>query len=166
MERAWTLLRRRTGEELLDRILGALPAFFEQLVVDLQLAMGYGGSRSDAGESVGRTGDGGIDGIIKEDKLGLDMIYVQAKRWEGTVGHPVVRGFAGSLESARARRGVLITTSTFPAEARQYVERIEKRIVLVDGAMLARLLVNHGVGVTTIRLYVVRREDLDHFETE
>ena len=126
--------------------------------------MGYGGSRRDAGEAVGRTGDGGIDGIIKEDRLGLDAIYVQAKRWEANVGRPVVQAFAGSLEGHRAKKGVLITTSDFSADAKDYVTRIEKKIVLVNGGELANLMIEHGIGVTEITAYVLKRLDGDYFE--
>ncbi len=126
--------------------------------------MGYGGSRQDAGQAVGRSGDGGIDGIIKEDRLGLDGIYVQAKRWEASVGRPVVQAFAGSLEGHRARKGVLITTSDFTADARDYVTRIEKRIVLLSGPELADLMVEHGVGVTEIRSSTLKRRDSDYFD--
>ena len=140
------------------------PAFFEQVVVDLLVAMGYGGSRRDAGQAVGRAGDGGIDGIIKEDRLGLDGIYVQAKRWEASVGRPTVQAFAGSLEGHRARKGVLITTSELTGDARDYVTRIEKRIVLISGAELADLMVEHGVGVTEVRSYALKRLDSDYFE--
>jgi restriction system protein len=154
------------GQELLDRALRASPAFFERLVVDLLVAMGYGGSRRDAGEAVGRSGDGGIDGIIKEDKLGLDVVYVQAKRWANPVGRPTVQAFAGSLEGHRARKGVLITTSSFTRDAREYVERIEKKIVLVDGEALASLMIENGVGVSEVEAYVVKRLDEDYFEGE
>ena len=133
-------------------------------MVDLFVAMGYGGSRQDAGRAVGKSGDGGIDGIIKEDRLGLDAVYVQAKRWESTVGRPVVQAFAGSLEGHRARKGVLITTSDFSAEARDYVTRIEKRIVLVGGGELAELMVEHGIGVTAVAQYTLKRLDGDYFE--
>lgn len=124
-------LRRSVAQDLLDRIKAAPPEFFEQLVVDLLVAMGYGGSHEDAGQAIGRSGDGGIDGIIKEDRLGLDFVYIQAKRWEGVVGRPQTQGFAGSLEGQRSRKGVFITTSDFTKGARDYVDRIEKRIVLV-----------------------------------
>ena len=112
------------------------PRFFENLVVDLLVALGYGGSRHDAGQAVGQSGDGGIDGIIKEDKLGLDAVYIQAKRWETTVGRPIVQAFAGSLEGQKARKGVVITTSQFSQEAKEYANRIEKKIVLIDGEQL------------------------------
>jgi len=134
--------------------------------VDLLVAMGYGGSRKDAGEAIGRSGDEGIDGIIKEDRLGLDVVYIQAKRWESTVGRPVVQAFAGSLMGQRARSGVLITTSRFSQGARDYVNRIEKRIVLIDGEQLAQLMIDHGVGVAEVVTYVVKRIDNDYFSDE
>ena len=126
--------------------------------------MGYGGSVEDAGRAVGRSGDGGIDGIIKEDKLGLDFVYVQAKRWSGSVGRPVVQAFAGSLEGVRARKGVLITTSYFSQDALDYVQRIEKRIVLVDGKQLAELMIDHDIGVNVFQTYKVKRLDSDYFD--
>jgi restriction system protein len=119
--------------EVLEAVKKASPSFFEQVVIDLLVRMGYGGSAEDAGRAVGRAGDGGIDGIIKEDKLGLDVVYVQAKRWAGSVGRPVVQAFAGCLEGVRAKKGVLITTSFFTPDALDYVQKIEKRIVLIDG---------------------------------
>lgn len=126
--------------------------------------MGYGGSLQDAGQAVGRSGDDGIDGIIKEDKLGLDVVYIQAKRWSGTVGKPDVQAFAGSLEGQRARKGVFITTSRFTADARDFVTRIEKRIVLIDGEQLGGLLIDHGVGVADVATYRVKRIDADYFD--
>ena len=164
LEAIWQTLRDQTADDLLALVKAVTPTFFERLVVDVLVAMGYGGSRTDAAESVGRSGDGGIDGIIKEDKLGLDAIYVQAKRWDGVVGRPVVQAFAGSLEGVRARKGVLITTSTFSAEADAYVKQIEKKIVLIDGQRLMRLMFEHGVGVTTSRTYEIMRVDSDYFE--
>ncbi|HHV07231.1 MAG TPA: restriction endonuclease [Firmicutes bacterium] len=152
------------ADELLEKIKSCSPAFFERLVVDLLLAMGYGGSREDAGEAIGTSGDGGVDGIIKEDRLGLDVIYIQAKRWENTVGRPVVQGFAGSLEGLRAKKGVLITTSSFSQEAENYVKRIEKKIVLIDGKTLARLMIDFDVGVSEIVTYRIKKLDLDYFE--
>ena len=120
---------------------------------------------SDAGKAGGKTGDGGIDGVIKEDRLGLDTLYMQAKRWEGTIGRPVVQSFVGSLEGVHARRGVLITTSDFSAEARQYVKGLEKRVVLIDGKELVKLMFEFGVGVAPVgQPYVVKRVDLDFFE--
>jgi restriction system protein len=163
-EASYQSLRTSVELELLDRVKAASPAFFEQLVVDLLVAMGYGGSQADAGKAIGQSGDGGIDGVIKEDRLGLDTIYLQAKRWEGNVGRPVVQAFVGSLAGQHARRGVLITTSDFSAEARRYVEGIEQRIILIDGAELARLMFEFGVGVTPVGSpYVLKRVDLDFF---
>lgn len=163
LEASYQELRRELAQELLDRVKRCSPRFFEQLVVDVLVAMGYGGSRTDAGQAIGQTGDGGIDGIIKEDRLGLDVVYIQAKRWDRTVGRPEVQAFAGSLEGQRARKGVFITTSQFSQDARRYVEIIEKRIVLIDGEQLAQLMIDHGVGVTEVSHYVVRRIDLDYF---
>lgn len=164
-ESSFQSIRASIEAELLIRAKVASPAFFEQLVVDLLVAMGYGGSQADAGRAIGQSGDGGIDGVIKEDRLGLDTIYLQAKRWEGKVGRPVVQAFVGSLAGQHARRGVLITTSDFSGEARRYVEGIEHRIILVDGAELARLMFEFGVGVTPVGLpYVLKRVDLDFFD--
>lgn len=159
-------LRSVLAAELLDRISHCTPPFFERLVVDLLVAMGYGGSRQDAGQAVGRSGDDGIDGIIKEDKLGLDVVYVQAKRWTDAVSRPHVQAFAGSLEGQRARKGVFITTSRFTADARDYVTRIEKRIVLIDGSRLGELLIDHGIGVNEVSTYKVMRIDADYFDEE
>jgi restriction system protein len=166
LEASYQQLREALAQDLLERIKQASPTFFERLVIDLLVAMGYGGSRRDAGEAVGRSGDGGIDGIIKEDRLGLDFVYVQAKRWEGSVSRPTVQAFAGSLEGQRARKGVLITTSTFTREARDYVTRIEKRIVLIDGDQLTQLMIDHGVGVADVTSYHVKRVDTDYFGDE
>lgn len=166
LERAYQTLRGSLAQELVEKIKQASPSFFERLVVELLLKMGYGGSRHDAGQAIGRSGDGGVDGIIKEDKLGLDVIYIQAKRWQNTVGRPDVQAFAGSLEGHRARKGVFITTSQFSAEAQDYVSRIEKKIVLIDGQLLSELMIDHDLGVTTEDSYVVRRLDLDYFGEE
>ena len=166
LEASYHNLRRTLAEELLDRVKKCPPKFFEKLVVDLLVSMGYGGSRKDAGQAVGQSGDDGIDGIIKEDKLGLDVVYLQAKRWEATVGRPVVQAFAGSLEGQRARKGVLITTSQFSQEARDYVSRIEKKIILIAGEELAQLMIDHGIGVTEVRTYSLRKMDLDYFGEE
>ena len=157
-------VRQALADELLERVKQCRPEFFEQLVVDVLIAMGYGGSRQDAGQAVGRGGDGGIDGEINEDRLGLDKVYIQAKRWDGTVGRPVVQAFVGSLEGKRARKGVLITTSEFSREAREYIGHIEKRVVLVDGDQLADLMIEHDVGVTDVVSYAVKRVDADYFE--
>jgi restriction system protein len=164
LEASYQSLRSILAGDLLDRIGNCSPVFFERLVVDLLVAMGYGGSRRDAGLAVGRSGDGGIDGIIKEDKLGLDFVYVQAKRWSGAVSRPDIQAFAGSLEGQRARKGVFITTSKFTSDAHDYVTRIEKRIVLIDGEQLAQLMIDHGVGVADVALYHVKKIDTDYFE--
>ncbi|HEY3244186.1 MAG TPA: restriction endonuclease, partial [Phycisphaerae bacterium] len=159
-------LRRAVAQDLLERVKRCSPTFFEKLVVDLLVAMGYGGSRKDAGQAVGSARDGGIDGIIKEDRLGLDAVYLQAKRWDAAVGRPTVQAFAGSLEGHRARKGVLITTSAFTSDAREYVERIEKKIVLIDGEQLAQLMIDYDVGVTEAVVYKVKKPDADYFGEE
>lgn len=159
-------VRGAVATELLDRIKASPPDFFERLVVDLLLKMGYGGSRRDAGQAVGKSGDGGIDGVIKEDRLGLDAVYIQAKRWEGSVGAPVVREFAGTLDFHKANKGVLITTSTFTADAKVFTQSIGKRIVLVDGVMLAELMIDNEVGVITESTYRLVRVDQGFFEPE
>jgi restriction system protein len=166
LENGFQALHGQLSEELLDKISKASPRFFEKLVVDLLLAMGYGGSRSDAGQAIGKSGDDGLDGIIKEDRLGLDAVYVQAKRWKSTVGRPEIQSFAGSLEGHRARKGVFITTSQFSADAKEYVNRIEKKIVLIDGDLLANLSIEFGIGVAPVTTYRVQKIDLDYFEEE
>ncbi len=128
--------------------------------------MGYGGSRQDAGRAIGKSGDGGIDGIIKEDKLGLDVIYVQAKRWEGTVGRPEIQKFAGALQGQRAAKGIFITTSTYSRDAIEYAEIINSKIILIDGEQLAGLMIDHNVGVSTVGMYELKRIDNDYFEGE
>ena len=133
--------------------------------MDLLVAMGYGGSIEDAGQVVGRAGDEGIDGIIKEDKLGLDVVYIQAKRWKDVVGRPYIQAFAGSLEGARARKGIFLTTSHFSQDAIDYVQKIEKRIVLVDGKQLAEFMIDYDVGVTASQVFKVKRLDTDYFES-
>jgi restriction system protein len=163
---AYGKLRRDIETELLDTVKAASPGFFERVVIDLLVAMGYGGSRQDAGRAIGRSGDEGIDGIIKEDKLGLDVIYVQAKRWEGTVGRADIQKFAGALQGQRANKGVFITTSQFASTAEDYVNTISLKIILIDGANLARLLVDHNVGVTPVGVYELKRIDSDYFEGE
>lgn len=164
LELAFEELSTELATDLLDKIKASSPRFFEHLVIDLLVAMGYGGSRADAAQVVGKTGDGGIDGTIKEDKLGLDVIYVQAKRWENVVGRKEIQAFAGSLEGERASKGVFITTSNFSAEALDFVKRIGKKIVLIDGERLAKLMIEHGVGCTEDRRYIIRRLDNDYFE--
>ncbi len=163
IEAGYQSLREELILEIIEQVKRCSPRFFERLVVKLLVAMGYGGSLEDAGQVLGRSGDGGIDGTIKEDKLGLDVICIQAKRWEGTVGRPVVQAFAGSMEGFRARKGVLITTSNFSKEAEDYITRIERKIVLVDGQRMAELMIAHNVGVTVMQTYEIKRVDSDFF---
>lgn len=164
LERAYEQLRFSVESELLEAIRRVSPAFFEQLVVDLLVAMGYGGSHEEAARTIGRSGDGGIDGVIDEDRLGLDSIYVQAKRWEGSVGRPEIQKFAGALQGQRASKGIFITSSSFTAEAIDYVQKIGTRIVLVDGRRLAALMFEYNVGVAARRNYIVKSVDSDYFE--
>ncbi len=166
LESSYQSLRNKLVQEILERIMTCSPRFFERLVVDLLVRMGYGGSRKDAGRAIGQSGDGGVDGIINEDRLGLDVVYIQAKRWESTVGRPVVQAFAGSLEGFRAKKGVMMTTSTFSKDAVDYVGRIEKKIVLIDGEQLAQFMIDYGVGVAEMVTYTVKRIDLDYFDEE
>ncbi|WP_226685272.1 restriction endonuclease [Shewanella indica] len=167
MTKAFSALNSALADELLEQIHSLSPKFFEQLVVDLMLAMGYGGSQRDAGQATQYSNDGGIDGIIKEDKLGLDSIYLQAKRYrDNTVGRPDIQAFAGALDMHRARKGGFITTSSFSKDAREFVSMIEKRIVLIDGRELAALMIEHNVGVSTRELYAVKAIDSDYFLEE
>ncbi|MBW8073934.1 MULTISPECIES: restriction endonuclease [Metallibacterium] len=164
IETAYQGLRAQLAEELLSRILASSPTFFEQLVVELLVKMGYGGSRRDAGERIGQTGDGGIDGIIKEDRLGLDTLFIQAKRWQGSVGRPEIQKFVGALQGQRARKGVFITTSCFTADAADYASRIDTKVVLIDGKQLADLMIDFDVGVAAAGSYAIKRVDSDYFE--
>lgn len=166
MASAYQRVRKNLEAELLEQVKAVSPAFFERLVVDLIVTMGYGGSRQDAGRAIGRTGDGGIDGIIKEDRLGLDVIYLQAKRWESTVGRPEVQKFAGALQGQRANKGIFITTSNYSREALEYVNVIATKIILIDGETLATLMVDHNVAVTRTGVYELKRIDADYFDVE
>jgi restriction system protein len=166
MDAAFSELRNDLAGNLLEQIAGLSPAFFERLVVDVLLKMGYGSSLKEAGKAIGRSGDGGIDGIINEDKLGLDVIYIQAKRWEGIVGRPEIQKFMGALAGNRARKGVFITTSSFTKDARDYVNSIDVKIVLVDGNQLAKLMIEHDVGVAQQEAYIVKKIDADYFTEE
>lgn len=163
---AYQRLRVDLEAELIEQVKVTSPAFFERLVVDLLVRMGYGGTLRDAGRAVGRSGDGGIDGIIKEDRLGLDAIYIQAKRWDSTVGRPEIQKFAGALQGHRARKGVFITTSSFSGDALDFVSRIDSKIVLIDGVMLAKHMIDHNVGVSIARSYEIKRIDSDYFSEE
>ncbi len=163
LEDAYEAIRTALANELLQHVKEASPRFFETLVVELLLKMGYGGTRNDAGRAIGQSGDEGIDGIINEDRLGLDTIYIQAKRWDAPVGRPETQNFAGALQGQRARKGIFITTSGFSREAREYATRIDSKIVLVDGEMLAQLMIDHSVGTTALQTYDIKRIDSDYF---
>ncbi|HEY2546766.1 MAG TPA: restriction endonuclease [Candidatus Acidoferrum sp.] len=163
---AYQTLRRDTAVEVLLRVKKSSAAFFERLVVELLLKMGYGGSLKEAGNAIGRSGDEGIDGIIKEDRLGLDLIYLQAKKWEGTVGRPEIQKFVGALHGKRAKKGVFITTGTFSSEATEYVGNIDPKVVLIDGRQLAEFMIDFGLGVTESSTYQVKRIDSDYFGEE
>jgi restriction system protein len=166
LDAAYGRLRLDLEAELLEQVKGASPSFFERLVVELLVRMGYGGTLRDAGQAVGRSGDGGIDGIIKEDRLGLDVIYIQAKRWDSTVGRPEIQKFAGALQGHRARKGVFLTTSSFSADALEFVSRLDSKIVLIDGVALAKHMIDHNVGVSMSRSYEVKKIDSDYFTEE
>lgn len=160
-------LRKQLEFDGLARVKARLPDFFERLVVRLLTTMGYGGSLADAGKAIGKSGDGGIDGVIKEDKLGLDLLYIQAKRWDNSsVGRPEIQKFVGALHGKRARKGIFLTTSTFTREAKDYAEGLETEVILIDGAQLAELMFDYGVGVSTANSYVVKRIDSVFFEDE
>ena len=156
-------LQEDLASELLDRIKDCSPSFFEKLVVELLVKMGYGGSRQDAGKAIGKSHDEGIDGIIKEDKLGLDIVYIQAKKWENPVSRPEIQKFAGALQGKRAKKGIFITTSKFSKSSIEYVSRIENKIILIDGEQLAKLMIEHDVGVSTIASYTIKKTDSDYF---
>lgn len=166
IEAAYQTLEATLRADLLDRIAKNSPAFFEQLIVDLLVAMGYGGSHKNAAAQLGRSGDGGVDGVINEDRLGLDRVYVQAKRYAAanSVGRPDVQAFVGSLVGLGATKGVFVTTSTFSAQARDFVKHLSQRVVLLDGESLAGLMIEHGIGVRTNRTVEFRRLDEDFFE--
>jgi restriction system protein len=166
LDAAYQRLRQDLEGDLLEQVKAASPSFFERLVVELLVRMGYGGTLRDAGQAVGKSGDGGIDGIIKEDRLGLDVIYIQAKRWDSTVGRPEIQKFAGALQGHRARKGVFITTSAFSSDALDFVSRIDSKIVLIDGAALAKHMIDQDVGVSTLRSYEVKKIDSDYFSEE
>ena len=152
------------AQELLSTVKECSPNFFELLVIDLLVKMGYGGSRRDAGQAIGKSGDEGIDGIIKEDKLGLDVIYIQAKRWENVVSRPEIQKFAGALQGQRAKKGIFITTSYFSKEAEEYASKIDSKIVLIDGQKLGQLMIENNIGVSTTATYEVKKIDIDYFE--
>ncbi len=163
LEDAYEMLRKNLAGEILSQLKASSPNFFEKVVVEVLVKMGYGGSRKDAGQAIGRSGDEGIDGIIKEDRLGLDIIYIQAKRWENTVTRPEIQKFAGALQGKRARKGIFITTSDFSQNSHEYVSAIESKIILIDGQQLSQLMIDFGVGVATDAIYELKRLDSDYF---
>ncbi len=164
IESAYQTIRSSLATELLQQIKGCSPEFFERLVVDVLVKMGYGGTRKDAGKAIGKSGDEGIDGIINEDRLGLDVIYIQAKRWENTVSRPEIQKFVGALQGQKARKGIFITTSNFSKQADDYASMIENNVVLIDGGALANLMIDHDVGTTLVSSYEIKRVDSDYFD--
>jgi len=164
LEDAYSQIRSTLANELLETLQKVDPKQFEQIVIDLLVRMGYGGSRADAGKAIGKTGDEGIDGIIKEDRLGLGVIYVQAKRWGQIIGRPEVQKFAGALAGQHATKGIFITTSSFTKESLGYASALAIKVVLLDGLALTNLMIDHGVGVTTESVYEVKRVDSDYFD--
>ena len=159
--------RRQIEQDVLAKVKSCSPEFFERLVVKLLTAMGYGGSLADAGKAIGKSGDGGVDGVIKEDKLGLEQIYIQAKRWDSaSVGRPEIQKFVGALHGKRARKGIFLTTSFFTKDAEEYAKGLETKVILINGQQLAELMFDYGVGVSTESTYVVKRLDNDFFEDE
>lgn len=166
MGSAFHTLSQTTADDLLTRLKTCSPAFFERIVVKLLMAMGYGGIAGE-GTVTGKSGDGGIDGVIKQDKLGLDVVCIQAKRWDGPVGRPVIQSFAGSMDLYRAKKGVLLTTSIFTKDAQDFVNRIEgKKVVLIDGEQLAELMIEHSLGVTTTKTYELKEVSNDFFDED
>jgi restriction system protein len=166
IDRSYSELRSQLADELIEQIKGCSSEFFERLVVNVIVAMGYGGSPRDAAKATQRSNDGGIDGIIKQDRLGLDTVYIQAKKLDESrpIHRPEIQKFAGALQGVRARKGIFITTSSFSEGAREYVATIDSKIVLIDGAELAQLMIDHSIGVTTHQTYEIKRLDSDYFE--
>jgi len=167
LQNSYLSIRKELAANLLERIKTNSPAFFENLVVDLMVSLGYGGSKSDASQSiVGKIGDEGIDGIIKEDRLGLDVIYLQAKRWEGTVGRPEIQKFVGALHGQRAKKGVFITTGKYSVEATDYVKNIDPKVILIDGEKLVDYMIDLNLGTTTSSTLEIKKIDSDYFEED
>ena len=165
LESGYLSIKNELADELLSTIKNISPSKFEKLVIDLLVKMGYGGSIKEAATVVGKSGDEGIDGIIKEDKLGLDVIYIQAKKWDsGTIGRPEIQKFAGALLGKKAKKGIFITTSTFTNEAKKYVTDIDAKIILLDGKQLTELMIENNLGVSTQDVYTIKRIDSDYFE--
>jgi len=166
LESAYQNLKNDLASDLLQQIKESPPSLFEKIVVELLVRMGYGGSRKDAGKAIGKSGDEGIDGIIKEDRLGLDIIYIQAKRWENTVGRPEIQKFAGALQGQRAKKGIFITTANFSRDAYEYASRIDSKVVLINGEQLTQYMIDNNIGVTPISNYELKRIDSDYFNEE
>jgi restriction system protein len=159
-------INQNLSEELLQEIKNCSPSFFEKIVVDLLITMGYGGSRKEAGEVLGKTRDEGIGGIIKEDKLGMDTIYIQAKRWEAVVGRPEIQKFVGALHGQRAKKGIFITTSSFTKDALDYVKNIDPKVILINGKTLTNMMISFNVGVSIVQTLEIKRIDTDYFHEE
>lgn len=166
IEAAYQSLRQTLAEDVLQTVKGCSPSFFERLVIDVLVKMGYGGTRKEAGKAIGKSGDGGIDGIINEDRLGLDVIYIQAKKWENSVGRPEIQKFAGALQGQRAKKGIFITTSNFTNEAKEFASKIDSKITLIDGETLSQLMIDYNVGINSIVNYELKRIDSDYFIEE
>ena len=168
LETAYQKIRKSLASELINKVVNLSPSFFEKLVVELLVKMGYGGSIKDAGKAMGKSGDEGIDGTIKEDKLGLDIIYIQAKRWKpgNVVGRPELQKFVGALAGQGAKKGIFITTSNFTKEALEYTPRNETKIVLIDGEQLAQLMIDYNLGCTPQQTYELKKIDSDYFGEE
>lgn len=166
LETGYQSIRKSLEEDILSKLKAVSPSFFERIVVQLLVRMGYGGSIQDAGKAIGKTGDEGIDGIIKEDKLGLDVIYVQAKRWDGVVGRPELHKFVGALAGQGAKKGIFITTSSFTKDAISYAPKNDTKIVLIDGAKLAQYMIDYSLGVSVQNIYEIKKLDSDYFEEE
>lgn len=168
LETAYLKIRKSLAQELINKVIQLPPAFFEKLVVELLVKMGYGGSIKDAGKAIGKTSDEGIDGTIKEDKLGLDIIYIQAKRWQprNAVGRPEIHKFVGALAGQGAKKGIFITTSSFTKEAIEYQPRNETKIVLIDGDQLSQMMIDHDLGVSSTNKYEIKKIDHDYFGDE
>lgn len=166
IEDGYQQIRENLAQDLLVSIKSNSPKFFERLVVELLVKMGYGGSIKDAGQAIGKTADEGIDGIIKEDRLGLDVIYIQAKRWDNSVGRDEIQKFVGALEGKRAKKGVFITTSEFSTGATEYAQQINAKVILIDKEKLAQFMIDFDVGVSREMVYEIKRIDTDYFEEQ
>jgi restriction system protein len=166
IEIGYKTLTENLADELLEKVKNQSPDFFEELVVDLLVEMGYGGTIKDAGKAIGKSGDEGIDGVIKEDRLGLDIIYIQAKRWDSTVGSPEIQKFAGALQGKNAKKGIFITTSSFSSQAKEYADKVNSKLILINGQELAKLMIKYDTGVSTVSTYEVKKINSDYFLDE